>query len=175
MYSAQTSRMKLVQSTMVRGKTPKYHTTWCDGTSVAHENSSQTSFPSSIMLLKNDPFRMLVLPLHWRHLHRNPSRVSRCATRLHGTWHCTQVCVLWINALRANQSIFGRTSLFSISRNWTGPSSSIPIASGVRTVFCGTINMAGAIEKVEIQTRIYFGREMVSNESEMTKIKTHSI
>ena len=46
------SLMKLFQSTMVRGETPKCHATWCDGTPAAHEKRIQTSFPRSILLLK---------------------------------------------------------------------------------------------------------------------------
>ena len=66
----------------------------------------------------------------------------------------------------------------SISLNWTGPSSSIPIASVARTVFCSTINVAAAgrpsIETLEIEM-IYFRRKTVSNESEMSRIAIHSI
>ena len=88
-----------------------------------------------------------------------------------GAAHTCACCVATL-CTQANQSSF------SISLNWTGPSSSIPIVSAARTVFCSTINVAAAgrpsIETLEIEM-IYFRRKTVSNESEMSRIAIHSI
>ena len=76
------------QSTMewtwseARRPRPKCHATWCDGTPATHEKRIQTSFPSSILLLKKLPFRRPICPLQRRHLHRYPSWALRCTTRL---------------------------------------------------------------------------------------------